>query len=94
MLTWLIAIGALLACLLVILKYFMPRKPKAAVERSGKRTEPSAPVLESQTRVRMVHKLLNQGWKPDEVARELKLSHKEVERIVSLLKSGGYDQHT
>lgn len=93
MLAWLIGVGALLACLLVILRYFWPRKPKAALERPSKRTETSAPVPESQTRVRMVQKLLAQGWKADEVARELKLSSREVERIQALSESGDNDQN-
>jgi hypothetical protein len=47
-------------------------------------------ILDQDTKSRLVLKLSGQGWKSREIARELKLSLKEVEHIISLSQMSGY----
>jgi hypothetical protein len=47
-------------------------------------------ILDQDTKSRLVLKLSSQGWKSREIARELKLSLKEVEHIISLSQMSGY----
>lgn len=40
-------------------------------------------IMDSETKLRMITKLTEEGWTPQEISREIKLSLKEVEQIVS-----------
>jgi biotin operon repressor len=42
--------------------------------------------LPPETAKLMVQKLLNKDWKPEDIARELHLSVKEVNKMISALK--------
>lgn len=49
--------------------------------------------LDAKTRKQMVTKLLSDGWTVREIARELKLSVKDVEQIVKICQMSGHDEH-
>lgn len=82
----------LLALLLVALIYRLLRKraPRQVKQPAVPTPLGADYVADSHTRVRMVQKLLEQGWTPNEVAREMKLTEREMNQLLSLIKSGAY----
>lgn len=72
-------------CLFFVLKSLFKKKAKRPgnEDKSG---EESALLLPPETAKLMVQKLLDKDWKPEEIARELHLSVKEVNKIISALK--------
>ena len=72
-------------CLFFVLKSLFKKKGKRPgnEDKSG---EESALLLPPETAKLMVQKLLDKDWKPEEIARELHLSVKEVNKIISALK--------
>jgi len=72
-------------CLFFVLKSLFKKKRKRPgnEDKSG---EESALLLPPETAKLMVQKLLDKDWKPEEIARELHLSVKEVNKIISALK--------
>ena len=72
-------------CLFIVLKSLFKKKAKRPgnEDKSG---EESALLLPPETAKLMVQKLLDKDWKPEEIARELHLSVKEVNKIISALK--------
>lgn len=88
---WLILAAAALLILLVVLKYFLAKRPEIAAGtsepiRDEKPAEGRTLLLDPETRQRMVQKLLDQGWSSSEIAREMRLGVQEVEAIVARLK--------
>ncbi len=82
---WLIAlIGAvaLALILLVIFKYFKKSAPAPNTDQPARKLEGMTLLFDAETRERMVHKLSEQGWTAREIARELKLSLREVQAIL------------
>ncbi len=49
--------------------------------------------IDTDTRKKMVSKLLSDGWSVREIARELKISAKEVEQTVKLCQMSNHDEH-
>jgi len=79
--------------LTLIILFFMIRaalkKPAAKDELKG-----TTLVLDEETKTRMVMKLVKEGWKASQIARELNISQREVEHVISLAQmSGGLDDH-
>ena len=72
-------------CLFFVFKSLFKKKRKrlGIQDKSG---EESALLLPQETAKLMVQKLLDKNWKPEEIARELHLSVKEVNKIISALK--------
>lgn len=90
---WLILGSTALLCLWVILKYLVRRKPRAKPEATDPRKATATPagttlLLDPETRLRMVQKLLDQGWTATEIAREIRLDLQETEEIVRQLRNG------
>lgn len=81
------ALLTVLALLIFILFWRRRLKPEAPGEEVS---AGSTLILDSETKTRLVLKLSEQGWKSAEIARELKLSPKEVEQIISLGQSSGF----
>ncbi len=89
----LIALGlGLLALLLAVLIYQLLRKRRPRQVKPPAEPAPLGAdyVADSHTRVRMVQKLLEQGWTPGEVAREMKLTEREMNQLLAFIKSGAY----
>ena len=72
-------------CLFFVLKSLFKKKRKR-LGNEDKSGEESALLLPPETAKLMVQKLLAKDWKPEEIARELHLSVKEVNKIISALK--------
>jgi len=72
-------------CLFFVLKSLFKKKAKRP-GNAEKSCEESALLLPPETAKLMVQKLLDKDWKPEEIARELHLSVKEVNKIISALK--------
>jgi len=72
-------------CLFFVLKSLFKKKRKR-LGNEDKSGEESALLLPPETAKLMVQKLLDKDWKPEEIARELHLSVKEVNKIISALK--------
>ena len=72
-------------CLFFVLKSLFKKKRKR-LGNEDKSGEESALLLPPETAKLMVQKLLDKNWKPEEIARELHLSVKEVNKIISALK--------
>ncbi len=49
--------------------------------------------IDADTRRKMISKLLSDGWSVREIARELKISAKEVEQIVKICQMSSHDEH-
>ena len=80
----LIMLGAatLLLVAMVIWKYFRKRNSTPGVEEPVRKLEGTTLLFDAETRERMVQKLSEQGWSSREIARELKISLREVEAIL------------
>ena len=72
-------------CLFFVLKSLFKKKRKR-LGNEDKSGEESALLLPPETAKLMVQKLLDKDWKPEEIARELHLSVKEVNKIIAALK--------
>ncbi len=81
----------LLLALLWLYLHFRPRRKSTGAEKEN--LEGSTLMLDTQTKTRMVHRLVEQGWTAREIDRELKLSPKEVEHIIALGQISGYGGH-
>ncbi|MDP2172663.1 MAG: hypothetical protein Q8J62_02700, partial [Candidatus Cloacimonadaceae bacterium] len=82
----LILIGLIL--LLVIIR-FIRYFSKRSLNRPEKEPAGGSLLLDSDTRTRMVMKLIKDGWNAREISRELNIPLKDVERIIA--KSRGRD---
>jgi len=76
-------IGAI--CLFFLLKSLFKNKSNKRGKEKKSRNENEL-FLPPETAKLMVQKLLNKDWKPEEIARELHLSVKEVNKMISALK--------
>lgn len=86
---YLILAAAALLSFWVILKFLARKNPPSEAAQAPQK-EPSIEgttlLLDPETRRRMVQKLLDQGWSTSEIAREIRLDMKDVERLVAELK--------
>ncbi len=90
---WLILGSLALLGLAVILKCLVRRQPAAGLESIAQKEAPpnaegTTLLLDPETRLRMVQKLLDQGWSASEIAREIRLGLQETEEIVRQLDNG------
>ncbi len=86
---WYWLAGALLLILLLIIL-----RPRAKEDDKHDDLKGTTLVLDEETKNRMVMKLLKEGWKSTEIAKELNLPIKEVEHVISLAHlSGGMEDH-
>jgi len=81
------------AAILVIIVVFSLSRHRKRPDRSLSTTEfeTSDTALDSKTMCRIVSKLIADGWTTREIARELKVSQREVERYLQLCHQGGHD---
>lgn len=86
----LLILGGLLFVAVLVFVFAIKMKPRQKPEPSPI-DEVSVP-LESKTLARMVSKLLADGWSMREIAKELRISQREVESLVQLCQSGDYDE--
>lgn len=86
----LLILGGLLFVAVLVFVFAIKMKPRQKPEPSPIE-EVSVP-LESKTLARMVSKLLADGWSMREIAKELRISQREVESLVQLCQSGDYDE--
>lgn len=72
-------------CLFFLFKCLFKKKAqnKGKVTKSG---EENSLLLPPETAKLMIEKLLDKDWKPEEIARELHLNLKEVNKIISAIK--------
>jgi hypothetical protein len=85
----LLVLGILVAVACVIFIFALRMKP--AVKHEPSPFTESNISLDNKTMCRMVSKLLSDGWSMREISKELKISQKEVEQLVQMCHSGGYD---
>ncbi len=81
----LLALGLLLL-VLGLLGLFRRKKPAGPVRKVTKPTGENTLLMDSETRKRMVQRLMDQGWSTEEIARELKVGVPDVERIIEILR--------
>lgn len=86
----LLILGGLLFVAVLVFVFAIKMKPQQKPEPLPIE-EVSVP-LESKTLARMVSKLLADGWSMREIAKELRISQREVESLVQLCQSGDYDE--
>lgn len=82
---WMPLLAGLLAlALLALLLWSLLRKkaPRKPITPPTMDPESSSLLLESETRRRMIQRLLDQGWSKEEIAREMKLSLTDVEQLL------------
>ena len=82
-----------LGLITLVLLFFVLR---AALKKPAKQEDLKGTtlVLDDETKTRMVMKLLKEGWKATQIARELNLPLREVEHVISLAQmSGGLEDH-
>lgn len=82
---------ALILCVWVILRFFRKRKPAELPGSFIQTPEGSILLMDNDTKSRMVKKLQKQGWTASQIARELKLSVRQVEEISSGAEGTGED---
>ncbi len=85
----LLILGGLIAAAVFI--FILAFKLKPTVTNAPSPFEESNLSLDTKTMCRMVGKLLSDGWSMREISKELKISQKEVEQLVQMCHSGGYD---
>ncbi|HOH47080.1 MAG TPA: hypothetical protein PLX59_04515, partial [Candidatus Cloacimonadota bacterium] len=62
-----------------------PVKPQKAIKEKKKLDlglDGATLIMDSETKIRMVTKLLEEGWNSRQIAREMKISLKEIDEIV------------
>lgn len=89
---FLIVLGAVLI-VFVLFFSLLGKKKKPALNNYTPIMKESETALDSKTMCRMVSKLIADGWTRREIARELKISLKEVEQYLLLCHQGGHDEH-
>lgn len=85
----LLVLGVMLA--LAVFIFILAIKMKAPVKRDEIPMVESELVLDTKTMCKMVSKLLSDGWTMREIAKELKISLREVELLVQMCHSGGHE---
>ncbi len=86
----LIILAAVVLFFIVIFSLFSHRK-RPVSSLSTAEFETSDTALDSKTICRMVSKLIADGWTTREIARELKVTQRDVERYLQLCHQGGHD---
>ena len=92
---WLQALGAgVLVFLAGLLIGGSFRKPEASAPPVPKPEAKEQPLLllDTETRRRMVQRLSDQGWSTAEIAKEMKITVQDVERILALPPASGPDR--
>ncbi len=90
-LIYIISVLTLIFVVLVIKQYFRPNIVKKTKTNKDNTIEGTTLLLDSETRTRMVHRLLDQGWTAREIALEMKLGVRDVERIIDIITSSAHD---
>jgi len=88
----LIGLAVLLAIVIIVFSFGKKKSPQPR-QIQEPHIQDSDSALDTKTMCRMVSKLLADGWTQREIARELKISQREVENYVQLCHQGGHEDH-